>query len=80
MKWRDVALGFLATLVIWQVLSLLIARPVFPPPMKVLVVFVQNIFGDLGRHFLVSAGRVVAANVVFEERDRKHLRSSSQAD
>jgi NitT/TauT family transport system permease protein len=61
MKWRDVALGFLATLVIWQVLSLLIARPVFPPPAKVLVVFVQQIYGDLGRHFLVSAGRVVAA-------------------
>ena len=61
MKWRDAALGFVASLVIWELLSLLIARPVFPPPTRVLVVFTQQIIGDLGRHFLVSAGRVVAA-------------------
>ncbi len=61
MKWRDAALGFVATLVIWQLLSLLINRPVFPPPIKVLVIFAEQISGDLGRHLLVSAGRVVAA-------------------
>jgi NitT/TauT family transport system permease protein len=64
MKWRDAALGFVASLVIWELLSLLIARPVFPPPTRVLVVFTQQITGDLGRHFLVSAGRVVAAIVL----------------
>ncbi len=61
MKWRDAALGFVATLVIWELLSLLIARPVFPPPTRVLVVFAGQIMGDLGWHLLVSAGRVVAA-------------------
>jgi NitT/TauT family transport system permease protein len=61
MRWRDAALGFVATLVLWELLSLLIARPVFPPPTKVLVVFVDQIIGDLGRHLLVSAGRVVVA-------------------
>ena len=61
MKWRDAALGLVATLVIWELLALLLARPVFPPPTKVLVVFAQQITSDLGRHLLVSAGRVVAA-------------------
>ncbi len=64
MKWRDAAWGFVATLVIWELLSLLIARPVFPPPTDVLVVFARQITGDLGRHLLVSAGRVIAAIVV----------------
>jgi ABC-type nitrate/sulfonate/bicarbonate transport system permease component len=60
-KWRDAALGFLATLVIWELLALLINRPVFPPPTEVLVVFARQILGDLGRHLLVSTLRVVAA-------------------
>ena len=64
MKWRDAALGFVATLIIWELLSALIARPVFPPPTKVLVIFVQQIVGDLGRHLLVSAGRVVSAIIL----------------
>lgn len=63
MKWRDAAWGFVATLVIWELLALLIARSVFPPPTQVLVVFAREITGDLGRHLLVSAGRVVAAIV-----------------
>lgn len=61
MKWRDLVLGILATLIIWQLLAWLIARPVFPPPWKVLIVFFQQITGELGWHLLVSAGRVVAA-------------------
>jgi ABC-type nitrate/sulfonate/bicarbonate transport system permease component len=61
MKWRDAAWGFVATLIIWELLSLLIARPVFPPPTEVLAVFARQITGDLGRHLLVSGGRVVAA-------------------
>lgn len=64
MKWRDIAWGFVATLIIWELLSLLIARSVFPPPTKVLIVFAREIAGDLGRHLVVSAGRVVAAIVV----------------
>jgi len=60
-RWRDAALGFVATLVIWEMLALLIARPVFPPPTRVLLVFARHIAGDLGWHTLVSAGRVVAA-------------------
>lgn len=61
MKWRDALFGLIATLIIWQLLALLLNRSVFPPPTQVLVVFFQNILGDLGRHCLVSAWRVVAA-------------------
>jgi len=64
MRWRDAALGFVATLILWELLSLLIARPVFPPPTAVLVVFARQLPGDLGQHLLVSAGRVVAAIVL----------------
>jgi len=51
-------------LIIWELLALLIARPVFPPPTQVLVVFVEQITGDLGWHLLVSSGRVIAAIVL----------------
>jgi NitT/TauT family transport system permease protein len=64
MKWRELSIGLLATLVIWQVLAMLLNRNVFPPPTKVLVIFFQQIFGELGRHFLVSAWRVVVAIVL----------------
>ena len=61
MKWREALVGLVATLIIWQVLALLLNTYVFPPPTRVLVVFFESILGDLGRHFLVSAWRVVAA-------------------
>jgi ABC-type nitrate/sulfonate/bicarbonate transport system permease component len=64
MKWREALLGLLATLLIWQLLALLLNRNVFPPPTQVLIVFFHTIFQDLGRHFLVSAWRVVVAIIL----------------
>ena len=64
MRWREVAVGLIATLVIWQVLAWLLDRPVFPPPSRVLPAFLGQIGGDLGGHLLVSTGRVVAAILV----------------
>jgi NitT/TauT family transport system permease protein len=64
MKWRDIGSGLIATLIIWQILAFLLNRSVFPLPTQVLVVFFQNILGDLGRHFLVSGWRVVAAIIL----------------
>ena len=64
MKWREALIGLRATLIIWQILAMLLNRTVFPPPTEVLVVFFRLIFQDLGRHFLVSAWRVVAAIVL----------------
>ncbi|NJN97940.1 MAG: ABC transporter permease [Anaerolineales bacterium] len=64
MKWRDALFGFIAALIIWQILAMLLNRSVFPPPTRVLVVFAQTIGGELGRHFLVSAWRVIAAIIL----------------
>ena len=61
MRWRDIGLGLLTTLVLWQLLAWAIQRPVLPPPSKVLVAFAQDLPGELGRHFLISAWRVCAA-------------------
>ena len=61
MKWRETLLGLAATLIIWQALAMLLNTYVFPPPTRVLVVFFETILGELGRHFLVSAWRVIAA-------------------
>jgi NitT/TauT family transport system permease protein len=57
-------LGLIATIIIWQILAVLLNRSVFPAPLEVLLVFFQNIWGDLGRHFFVSAWRVIAAIVL----------------
>lgn len=64
MKWRDIAVGVVATLVIWQILAWLLGRPVFPPPTRVLPAFFEQIGGALGAHLLVSTGRVLAAIVL----------------
>lgn len=64
MRWRDIGMGFVTTLILWQLLAWVIGRPVLPPPTKVLIVFVRDIPGDLGRHFLISAWRVGAAILV----------------
>lgn len=61
MRWRELGFGLLTTLLLWQLLSWAIDRPVFPPPAEALIAFGQNIFGDLGRHLLISAWRVSAA-------------------
>jgi len=63
-KWRDIVVGFAATLVIWEILSFLIGRPVFPPPSQVVIVFLRKIGGELGVHLLISSGRVLAAIVI----------------
>jgi ABC-type nitrate/sulfonate/bicarbonate transport system permease component len=65
MQWRQLALGILSTLLIWQVAAWLINNPIFPPPAVVLVTFVEELLhGDLARHFAVSAWRVLASMVV----------------
>jgi len=46
---------------LWQLLALLVHRPILPSPLVVVPLFLQNITGELGLHFLASAGRVLAA-------------------
>jgi len=64
MRWRDLAIGVVLTLILWQLLSWAIDRPVFPPPGRVMMAFGENILSDLGRHLLTSAWRVTAATVL----------------
>jgi NitT/TauT family transport system permease protein len=63
-KWREALIGLVATLLIWQLLAMLINRHIFPPPTQVVGIFLVSIGADLGRHFLVSTWRVVAAIVL----------------
>lgn len=57
-------LGLVMFLVLWQVLAWIIHRPILPSPAGVLPVFFRTLPGDLGLHFLASAGRVLAAIAV----------------
>ena len=58
---RAVFLGLLMFFAIWQILAWAINRPIMPSPVEVLPIFVSLLFGELGVHFLASAGRVLAA-------------------
>jgi NitT/TauT family transport system permease protein len=56
--------GVAMFLILWQAGALLIDRPILPAPIVVLPLFLRLIAGDLGLHFLASAGRVLAAIVL----------------
>ncbi|MGL1932797.1 MAG: ABC transporter permease [Desulfotalea sp.] len=58
-------LGFVMCLVLWQIASWFLYMDILPGPIKVLPIFCHEfIYGDLGLHFLASAGRVIAAIVL----------------
>lgn len=48
-------------LLLWQIGSWLVHRPILPPPLEVLPIFAKLMTGTLGLHFAASAGRVLAA-------------------
>jgi ABC-type nitrate/sulfonate/bicarbonate transport system permease component len=54
-------IGALMLLVLWQVAALLVNRPILPSPLTVVPLFVRDIGGELGLHFLASTARVLAA-------------------
>ncbi len=61
MRRRDLLLASLALLIAWQLLAWLLRVEVLPGPIAVLAVFLRELPGSLGRHFLVSAWRVTAS-------------------
>jgi NitT/TauT family transport system permease protein len=62
MRWRQILFGLILTLLLWQLAAWALQRSILPPPGPVLVVLGQELVsGELGRHFLVSTGRVVAS-------------------
>ena len=64
MRKRDIALATVGVLLAWQLAAMLIDRSVLPEPWRVLRAFVLVLPKELGRHFLVSAWRVVASILV----------------
>jgi len=61
---RAALIGLLMFFAIWQVLAWLIHRPIMPSPVEVLPIFGVSLFGNLGIHFLASAGRVLGASAL----------------
>ncbi len=64
MRKRDVVLATVGVLIAWQLAALAIGKPVLPEPWRVLRAFGRALPGELGRHLLVSAWRVVASILV----------------
>lgn len=61
MRKRDLLWAVGVLLLVWQLAAMALNRPILPPPLEVLLAFVEAVPGGLGRHFLVSAWRVVAS-------------------
>lgn len=61
MRKRDLFLATAALLLIWQLASMIIDKPILPPPWDVVRAFALALPQDLGKHILVSAWRVVAS-------------------
>ena len=64
MRRRDVGLAIVAVLLAWQGLAWWVQRDVLPTPYAVLRALLVELPRGLGRHFLVSAWRVVASVIV----------------
>lgn len=64
MKKRDLALATVALLVIWELLALLVNRPILPSPPKVFFALFRGLAEDLPAHFLVSLWRVTTGTLI----------------
>ena len=53
--------GIVMFFCLWQLAALVVNRPILPSPLVVVPLFLTNITGELGLHFLASSGRVLAA-------------------
>lgn len=61
MKRVHVLLAALAIGGLWQILAVLVGRPILPSPIAVLGTFLDEITHNLGEHFLASLWRVLAS-------------------
>ncbi len=61
MKRAHVILSALLIIVGWEILARILALPVLPSPLDVFNVFLSDIGGELGWHFLASLWRVLAS-------------------
>ena len=63
-KKRHLLLAILVLLVVWQIVAMIINRPILPPPIEVGRVFIQELQDDLIYHFLASLWRVLASTAL----------------
>ncbi len=64
MKRRDLLLAVIALIILWQVASWAIKRPILPSPLEVARVFPGELQNGLVSHFLVSLWRVLASTLL----------------
>ncbi len=53
--------GILMFFLLWQISAIPVNRPILPSPVVVVPMFLKNMTGELGLHFLASLARVLAA-------------------
>lgn len=61
MRRRDIVLAVITLLVIWQLISTIVNKPILPSPIRVSVIFLTELSNGLITHFLVSLWRVLAS-------------------
>jgi len=58
---KEISLGFVMFLILWEALALAVNKPILPSPLSVLPIFIKLMARELGIHFLVSTLRVITA-------------------
>jgi len=65
MKRRDLLFAILVLLVAWQLLAMLVHRPILPSPIEVFHTFLYElVYGDLLANFFASLWRVIASTAL----------------
>jgi ABC-type nitrate/sulfonate/bicarbonate transport system permease component len=54
-------IGLIMFFALWQLSAMLVNRPILPSPVVVVPLFLRDMTGELGLHFLASFARVLAA-------------------
>lgn len=64
MRRRDLLIATIALIVLWQLLSWIVQRPILPSPVQVASAFPTELQNGLIDHFLVSLWRVIASTAL----------------
>jgi len=64
MRRRDLLFAVIALILLWQLVAMLVNRPILPPPGLVARTFVTELRGDLLVHFQASLWRVIASTAL----------------
>jgi NitT/TauT family transport system permease protein len=64
MKRRDILISIAAILFLWQLISMLVNKPILPAPFIVIQVFIQELSNELISHFAASFWRVLISTAL----------------